>query len=196
MFNDDVAVKNFKGLHKIYGWQTGFETGTHTGWGALAMSAICPNVVTVEINPEFRDQAKQRWKEAGYIESPVGHDLLFQKDGHSIYSYLGSSPDILLAALKSGMFPEPHVAYLDAHWPNCVLRQELQVLIDLGIRDVTLICHDFFVPGQPNLRGDEYEGKKLCFDYIADLLNKINPNYMIEHNSESSTGIGILYALP
>lgn len=198
MFTDHIAVKRFAELQHEYGFDTLIETGTNLGVGTEAASQVCKRVATVELDANYREVALRNWPVSGYrfTQWASGFASLQDHRKHCIYSYLGSSVDLLPWVI--GKFTDrPLCFYLDAHWPGTVIRKELEIIAGYGLSDSIIICHDFLVPGKEDtLRCDEYEGVKLSYDFVKDMLAMINPNYRIEYNSESTTGVGILYALP
>lgn len=202
MFTDSIAVKRFAELHARYRFDYLFETGTHLGVGAMKASEFC-SVITVEINPEFRDKALVYWLKNGRRISSVqnGQYLAFHVDWASnrIISYEGDSPVVMRIAWPEWKREKLRICwYLDAHWQEKLpLREELSVIAELGINDGVIMIHDCLVPGKEGvLNCDSYHGQPISYEFVKDLLFQINPDYKIEYNSESSTGRGILYALP
>lgn len=157
----------------------------------------CQNVVTIEVNPDFRKQAIDEWIRNGFKIMPVG-EIVFatQDDGRAIVSYMGDSRHKMSNIIAIAKISGPICFYLDAHWGELPLLGELDVIASQNIPNSVIIFHDFLVPGT-NLRCDEYEGKKLSYQFVQNHLRRINPNYRIEYNDESSpAGVGIMYCLP
>lgn len=197
MFNDKIAEKRFAELQRQYGFTTCFETGTHMGLGALRASWYC-DVVTIEVNSDFRAQAMQNWL---LRRTPVAfwpQSVFVGGGAHKITSILGSSPEALWEELKKE-WHHPLCFYLDAHWGEYwPLLDELKVIAQASLPvPPVIIIHDCKVPGLDHFLFDSYAGVDLDYDYVKDALYEINPDYQISYNDESfDIKRGILYALP
>jgi len=201
MFHDTIAEARFAGLQKQFGFKTCIETGTHLGHGALHASRYC-DVVTIEINPDFRRQAMENWIKAGcelglncYRNGGIG--------GNRIWSYEGNSPEVLRQWFDTrldGVSPHRLCFYLDAHWQGYwPLLDELKVVADFGLKDSVIIIHDFKVPNKP-FGYDTWNGQALDLDYVWAGLAAINPDFDLAYNEEANVADGnprgILYATP
>ena len=156
------------------------ETGTYKGWSTNLLAQTGKKVITIEINPDYHEAAKD-----------------FNYDHENIEFYLGSSEEILekLIPIKSD---KKILFFLDAHWEEYwPVLDELALIQRKGVKPV-IIIHDFYVPdekGRAKFGFDQYKGQKLDFPYVKpnmDLLYGLGGyvHYCIEE-SEIDAGVGV-----
>jgi predicted O-methyltransferase YrrM len=180
-FNGDrYILEEFKSLIKKFGIKYIIETGTYLGDTTEELAKIVGHVHTVEINPSYQKDAKEKLK--GF---------------NNIYFFLGSSPEILDKVLLPDCNPATMI-FLDAHWNDyCPLIDELKMIAKHKLRPVIAI-HDFKVPGKP-YGYDRYNGQDYDFEWIEASLEEIygKDGYSYYYNEmvEGSCR-GIIYILP
>ena len=69
MFKDRFAKDKFKWFVNKYKCETGFETGTHLGLGAVNMSEYFNHTITCEVKNKFFAKSCDRFLSEGFIES-------------------------------------------------------------------------------------------------------------------------------
>jgi hypothetical protein len=215
MLRDSVAEKKLIELQKQYGIQTCIETGTYLCEGAIRLSTIFPQVITIEINKEFKPTIELNLKSAGF-DAPVISDFgnTWKKGDRSIVTVEGNSVERLAWIFKNITLPKPLCIALDAHWTSYwPILDEIKEIATAGLSDSIIVIHDFFVPGK-GWNYDAYNGNRLDLEYVRDHLLKVNPNYKFVYNEEveikpefknkapapgkpdERVSVGILYVLP
>lgn len=156
-FKDEFLMKNFKKLIKKHKITKLFETGTWKGVSTGIASHYVDKVCTVEINPQFLQEAKR---------NNAGNE--------KIDFYLGSSPDIMRHILEEG--DNDWIFFLDAHWQkDWPILRELEIIAKKKIRPVIMI-HDFYVPdgkGGAKFRFDSYGNQNLDFEFVKSGLEEV-----------------------
>lgn len=185
-FNGDTFIADkFLSLKEEFKIRCVFETGTALGGTTKWLSKHFPAVFTIEINEEYQRHARNR----------VGNR-------ENVKFILGDSAKQLLPSLKQ-FAGNAVICFLDAHWHNhCPLREELEAIAQSGIIPIIAI-HDFYVPNEPKLGFDSYNGQRFDYEWIKPLLHAIyghsEESFNIAYNSnEESTEIkrGIIYITP
>lgn len=136
------------------------ETGSLKGYGiAMALNAGFKTVYSMEINPEFHNICKQKYKR-----------------DHRVKLFLGDSSTDLYAMIAQ--INTPATFWLDAHVATgetgCPILQELDAIKMHPIKNHTILIDDVRIFGT------------FHFDFItiSDVINKIleiNPNYQISY---------------
>jgi hypothetical protein len=166
-FSGDIYLINpIFSLIKGYGINSVIETGTWKGRTAQLLSVMVENVYTIEINKGF-------YNEAEYL-----------KEYNNIHRYYGSSPDVLTFLLKR--VKEPVLFFLDAHWGGELpLLGELEAIAKSNLTNPIIIIHDFYNPYVP-FGYDIYDGQKVDYEYISELVSKIYKNPIIKYNKKAT----------
>jgi predicted O-methyltransferase YrrM len=160
----------FRDLVKIIPFRVIVETGTFRGTTTafMAKESGLP-VFTVETEPRFFYYARlalRRLKEVRILR--------------------GDSREFIEKLSQQKLIPSQYIFfYLDAHWKKDLpLYKEIE-LIGANWNNAVIMIDDFEVPGDPGYKYDNYgEGKCLCLDYIAPLLeNKWSVFFPAVHSS-------------
>lgn len=179
-FEDRFLARELLKLMAIYQIDKIVETGTYKGWSANVLAKTGKPVITIELNPELHEQAK---------------DL--NKNNPNVFLHLGSS-EKLLDDLIPDSTDENILFFLDAHWNDYwPVLDELKI-IKKKTRSPVIIIHDFFVPdenGNPVLGFDQYKGQPLDLNYVAKDISDIYGNNGCIHYcldfSDVNAGVGI-----
>lgn len=174
---DLYAYNEFQKLIGEFQIRKIIETGTYYGWSAIKLAEFGLPVKTIELSKENYNIAKKNMDGIANIE------ILF-----------GSSPDILSKIIEEK--EEGLLLFLDAHWEEYLpLRDELKVCIEKRIKPV-IIIHDFYVDGKFGY--DSYDGHKLDYQYIEDLLLLIYGEGFDYHYTDKieSVDAGLIYIYP
>lgn len=175
---DDVyAYNEFKKLIERFSIKKIIETGTYYGWSAIKLAEFGLPVQTIELSEEYFDIAKRNIK-----------------GKENIKTLLGSSPDVLMEIVRDK--EEGILLFLDAHWNDYFpLRDELKVCIDKQIKPV-IVIHDFYVPDQ-RFGYDTYNGQRIDFEYIQDLLPLIYGEFDYHYTDKIEiVDSGLIYIYP
>lgn len=166
---DSQFVALVKELRSKFNLLNFVETGTHEGETSFFFSGIFDWVFTCDV----RDYPKRAHF---YFKDNIVYEVM-------------DSPEFLRKHLAQ--ISEHSIFFLDAHWEKrWPLREELQVIFSRCELPIVLI--DDFDVGH-GLSYDTYQGKKLDFDYIKDLIPSTYHSFM---NSTSSRGTGWVALLP
>lgn len=127
------------------------ETGTYHGVTTELFAKVAPQVMTVEVNPTYRELALTRLKAYRNVDSR-----------------LGNSPDVIqrMSLPETGQT----LFFLDAHWGHYwPLLDELR---QIKLRDLKplILIHDFKVPDHPELGYDVYGSNSCEWDYVRELV--------------------------
>lgn len=221
MFKDSNAREKFKWFVDKYKCETGFETGTHLGIGAVNMSEYFKHTITCEVKDEFFTKSCNRFLSEGFkeISSSNVNNIKYKRyesGDKSIWIFYGSSELVMKEVLSGNIgfdFPKPYLFYLDAHWDtgghDWPVQEELNLIAKFGLSDSKIIIHDFKVPGYSadKFMGrasgawgfDSYGGQDLDYDFVKNYLWDINPKMLTffpDKVLDSHAGRGILYAVP
>jgi hypothetical protein len=155
---DKFAFQELEKLVQEFNIERIIETGTYYGWSTKKISELGLKIDTIEINERFYQEAK---------------DILTQEN---IKVHLGNSVNILKEIIEEG--EKNLLIFIDSHWGELPLIQELEVIKNKKIEPV-LIIHDFYVPdenGKAKFGYDTYNGVIMNFEFIEKSLNEIYPN--------------------
>lgn len=166
---DEFACRKFLELKEKFNITKAVELGSAVGGTAKWLGENFSEVVTIEINPEFRDVCIQR------VEGL-----------YNITCLLGSTVDLLGEVLKN--CDDNTILHIDSHWGsyNPLLR-ELDIIKESGVKPVIEI-HDFKVPNHPELGYDTYGGQDYEWNWIEKNIDAIygKKGYVVEYNSEAT----------
>jgi len=224
MWRDKIAVKRFVELRDQHKFNLCIETGTWYGNGAIHLSCICPQIITIEKNPKdlvytfngksmtieqtitgdgFK-KAEENLKEERFVPI-VSKDSsqVWVKENRSIVTIEGSSPDKLTWLFNTFTIPRPICFLLDAHGPGYwPLLDEIKAIETAGLSDSVIIIHDFYIPGT-GWGFDTWNGQRLDIDYVREPLLKVNPKYEFVYNDTCDIipdaiqgNVGILFVIP
>ena len=182
-FNGDFNVANeFLKLKEEFDVSKIVECGSCVGGTTKWMGANFENVISIEINEDFRNICLERIK---------GLD--------NISSILGNSTEHLSSIL--GNCQDNTILYLDDHWQEYFpLFDELKKIKESGIKPI-IVIHDCKVPDEPKLGFDSYNGVDISYDNIKPYIEDIYgvDGYEYYYNSdEKSTEVkrGLIYIKP
>ncbi len=203
---DGYLKEEFIKLVKQFNIKNIVETGTNKGFTTKEFAKMVEHVYTIESNKEY------------YIESKKNLKKL-----NNIKLYLGSSPSVLEHMLPS--LKGRTLFFLDAHWGDYwPILDELKEIAKIpNLSNSVIVIHDFYVP-QSNLGFDSYhysksplelfikrgisvigrllnmkliEKQKLDYNFIADSIHKINPEYKHHYNSKAEGNKrGVIFICP
>ncbi len=182
--NDIFAKDKFKQLIIENEINLFIETGTYLGSTTKLLSQWCENIITIEVNKNHFNKAKDALKDVSNIEM-----------------ILGSSEEVLGNVLSGTNIKDKKIGiFLDAHWMAYnPLIDELNVIAKNNIKPVFIAIHDFKVEGHPELGFDSYGGQDYNWDWIKESVVLIygEDGFKVEYNSEA-TGAkrGIVYLYP
>jgi hypothetical protein len=179
---DFYACAEFLKLKEKFNIKTLVELGScvfgTTKWGAEQF----PNVITVEISPEFRNIGLERTKGL-----------------KNITSYLGDSVAMLPTMLKD--CDNKTIIFIDSHWYNHLpLFDELKLIKQSKLTPV-IVVHDCLVPNEPKLGYDSYQGVDISYATMKPYFDDIYgaDGYEYHYNTDTSSTIvkrGIIYVYP
>ena len=177
-FEGDLYLKQeIQRLVTLDNIQVIFETGTYLGNTTKQFATMVNEVVTVEINQTYFDQAQKSFEGV-----------------HHIKNYLGNSPDVMDALLPQYR-NHNMLFYLDAHWGDvCPLKSELKCIAAHGIMPV-IVIHDFLVPGK-DFGYDSYLGQPFTYDWFKPELDAIygTDQYQYFYNKKAMAAYrGVLF---
>jgi hypothetical protein len=155
---DKFAFQELEKLINQFNIKRIIETGTYYGWSTKKMSELGLRIDTIEINEKFYKETKK---------------TLTQEN---VKMHLGNSVNVLKEIIEDG--EENLLIFIDSHWGELPLLQELEVIKNKKIEPVILI-HDFYVPdenGKAKFGYDTYGNITLNFEFIEKSLNEIYPN--------------------
>ena len=185
-FNGDTFVaKEFLKLKEKFGIKNAVELGSCVGGTTKWLGENFPNVWTIEINPTFRDICIKRTE--GLT---------------NIVSILGSTVDMLGGVLdlcnENGYNT---IVFVDSHWlSHFPLVEELQI-INVSSTKPCLVIHDCYVPNEPALGYDSYNGVTISYETMKPYLDEIygEGKYSYHYNSDKeSTAVkrGVIFIYP
>jgi hypothetical protein len=153
-FNGDSFVAaEFLKLKQQFNIKIAVELGSCVMGTTKWLAENFDKVITVEINPEFRNIGLERIKPA-----------------RNVTSMLGDSVNMLPAMLQ--MCDSNPIIFIDSHWQTLPLFDELNIIKASGLKPV-IVIHDFLVPNEPSLGFDSYEGVDISFENIKPHIEAI-----------------------
>ena len=166
-FNGDKHLaERFIELRDKHNIELVIETGTYHGQTTEWLGKNFPKVITIESNKEYYEKAKERLKR---------YD--------NVFMVMGDSSRVLedfIPKKKNVLF------FLDAHWYQNPVIQELKQIKDSGTKPIIAI-HDFKVPDRLDLGYDIYPEQGIVYDFewIKPLLDSIYEHYEISYNNNA-----------
>lgn len=172
-FNGDSVLEyELQKLRNKHSIQAVLELGTCLGSTTIWLAEHFEHVITSEINHEFATIANER-----FTERNLDNITLYAEDSRSALPV---------------MLPTdaPVLIFIDSHWgPSNPLLQELDIIAQIGNKNVVLAIHDFKVPGHPELGWDEYKEENIVYEWswIESRIDKIygKGNYNFYYNIEA-----------
>lgn len=157
------------------------ETGTYLGGTTNQLRQMVKQVVTIEVNPDYHNRAKENIKDHGNVQM-----------------FLGDSAQILHDVLAdTKIAKQSMLILLDAHWGDvCPLKDELKAIADAGIKPV-IVIHDWLVPGT-DFGYDSYKGQPFTWEWIEkDIFNIYGDQFTKYYNTMAEGARrGVLYIEP
>lgn len=152
-------------IKKNYSIDTVVETGTFLGGTTVLFSLLFENVITIEINDNYFQNAKEKLKSYS-----------------NVYCLQGSSEKVFHAILPN-LKDRPILFYLDAHWKeNWPLLEELKEISKTHKDNCIVVIDDFKVPNRNDIVYDVYDGIKECsLEYIKHELDQVFSSYQIHY---------------
>jgi hypothetical protein len=177
--NDTFACQEFLKLKQKYEIKTLVELGSCVFGSTKWFAENFEKVITVEINEQFRNIGLQRAKGLNNIVSLLGNSV--QK----------------LPEMLNGC-DDNTIIFIDSHWQTLPLLEELKLIKESGLKPCVVV-HDCYVPNEPKLGYDSYDGVIISHDTMKPYLESIYGKYDYHYNSnETSTEVkrGIIYVYP
>ena len=183
-FSDDwYLMLEMNELKKFFNISTIIETGTWKGNTAYILSSLFDEVITIEIDEKF-------YEEAEWLDEVT-----------NITRLLGDSSYWLDFYGKLHKNDKPVMFFLDAHsfGHGCPLRSELDSLIANKMSKSILVIHDCLVPSNDELGYDTYDEKPISFEFIKHKLDELYGvgEYTYSYNREAiGEKRGVLFVIP
>lgn len=189
---DTFALNEFLKLKEKYNVKTLMELGSCVFGSTKWFSENFESVITVEINNDFRKIGLERINGNFWSELPKNIQV------NNVLSLLGDSVTMLPQMLS--LCDNRTIIFIDSHWQTLPLIDELKLIKNSGLLPI-LVVHDCFVPNQPNLGYDSYEGIDISYETMKPYLDEIYgaDRYSYHYNSDAeSTEVkrGIFYCYP
>lgn len=178
---DTFACNEFLKLKEKYNIKNLVELGSCVFGSTKWFGENFENVLTVEINAEFRNIGLKRVSGA-----------------KNITSFLGDSIGMLPAMLKT--CDSRTIIFVDSHWQTLPLIKELQLIKQSGLTPC-IVVHDCLVPNEPKLGYDSYEGVDISYATMKPYFDDIYgvDGYEYHYNTDAESTIvkrGIIYVYP
>jgi hypothetical protein len=178
---DYFACEEFLKLKEKYNVKNLIELGScvfgSTNWFADNFE----KVITVEINPTFREIGLKRVEGKSNIKSLLGDSI-------------NMLPEML------SMVDNRTIIFIDSHWQTLPLIDELKIIANSKLTPC-IVVHDCLVPNEPNLGYDTYEGLDISYATMKPYLDNIYgiDEYSYHYNKDATSTIvkrGIIYIYP
>lgn len=170
MWLDKVSTRNILKLRDRFGIRRFVETGTAEGNNAIFYSQHFEEVHTSELDV---DLVKKAIKRASGISNLGVYRVYRMPSPEFIY--------LLRGRYGLAAWDDMPLFFLDAHSPgNWPILGELEAL--KGFEDCCIVIHDFKVPDE-RLGYISYGGQDLDLDYVREDLFKVNPDFVLYHNT-------------
>ena len=179
---DTFACNEFLKLRSKFNVKKIIECGSCVGGTTKWMAENFKEVITIEINEQFRNICLQRTNGLNNVNSILGDSI-------------NHLPNILQNS-KSNI-----IIFLDDHWLEAFpLIDELKIIKESGLIPI-IVVHDCLVPNEPKLGYDSYNGLDISYSTMKPYLDSIygENEYDYHYNSDAeSTEVkrGIIYIYP
>jgi hypothetical protein len=181
--NGDYHVCNeFIKLRDKFNVKKIIECGSCCGGTSKWFGENFEEVITIEINETFRNVCLRRINGLPNVQSILGDSV-------------NHLPNILSNS-KNNI-----IIFLDDHWLGAFpLIDELKIIKQSGLIPI-IVVHDCFVPNEPNLGYDSYDGVSISYETMKPYLDEIYgvDRYSYHYNSDTqSTQVkrGVFYCYP
>lgn len=183
-FNGDVYISHtFINLKKIFNIDTVVETGTYFGDTTCFLSRCFKNVYSIESDQHLYESSLKKLNDLNLHPT-----LIF-----------GKSENVLKNLIIDNNICNKTIFFLDAHWYECPLERELEIIAECGIKPIIAI-HDFLVPNCNTLNYDTYNNQPYTYEWLKPKFDRIyDGKYNYWYNDDTfSTEIkrGIIYLAP
>lgn len=184
-FNGDTKMcDEVISIKKRFSITTAIELGSCVGGTTKWLGENFDKVITVEINPTFREFCLHRIKGMKNIYSQLGDTVKLL-------------PDILSQIKNDSVY-----IFVDSHWSdNNPLLRELEIIAESGLKPCIEI-HDMYNPVNPHFQWDKYpnEGIEYNWAYIEKHIEAIygKDGYEYYYNSQSNGAVqvGCVFIVP
>lgn len=183
-FNGDKFISHtFLTIRDLFKIDTIVETGTYEGDTTAFLSENFKKVYSIEVLKQNFDFANNKLNSLNLKPN----------------LYLGKSEELLKSIIIENDITSKSIFFLDAHWYECPLQQELDIIAECNIKPIIAI-HDFVVPNSKTLGYDCYNNQPFTFEWLKPNFDKIyNGQYNYWYNDDIlSEGAkrGIIYLVP
>ena len=183
-FNHDKYISHtILTLRDLFKIDTIIETGTFLGETTAFQSENFKNVYSIEV-----------LKENYQIASDKLNSLNLKAN-----LYLGKSEELLKSIILENKITSKSIFFLDAHWYECPLKQELDIIAECNIKPIIAI-HDFVVPNSKTLGFDNYNNQPFTYEWLKPNFDKIyDGKYNYWYNDDvlsEGSKRGIIYLAP
>ena len=183
-FNGDRYIAHtFKNLKNIFKIDTVVETGTYQGDTTIFLCEHFKTVYSIEVKQENYEYSLNKLKSLNLPAKLI----------------LDKSENVLKDLIIDNNIGNQSIFFLDAHWYECPLERELEIIAECGIKPIIAI-HDFLVPNCNTLNYDTYNNQPYTYEWLKPKFDKIyDGKYNYWYNDDVfSTEIkrGIIYLVP
>jgi len=179
-----------------YEIRTFVETGTYLGYTAGAMAGvICSqafNVVTIEKDMENFGRAATRLMGLGVTNLSGPSEDVLNNFLREWPVEVNGVPDGTVTPIE-----RPVLFYLDAHWPDTPVLEELGVIGRLA-PDSVIVIHDVKNPNHGEFAFDMYGPQVLDWEFLAEAVAGCYTNGFTHWHNEHAAGnkVGALFVTP
>jgi len=178
--NDYLIAEEFIKIRDKFDIITAVEGGTCLGSSTKFLAENFEQVITIEIVDRYFQISKQRLKHYSNVNFEFG-----------------STVDLLPEILQ--YCDNRTIIFIDSHWNNLPLLDELEIIKESGLKPV-IVIHDCKNPDKPELGFDKYKGVEISYETIKPYLEKIyGNNYDYYYNTgivENSAKRGVIFITP
>lgn len=183
-FNGDKFISHtFLTLRDLFKIDTVIETGTYEGDTAGFLFENFKTVYTIEGHKQNYDFSLYRLNSLKLYPNVI----------------FGKSEEVLKDLIIDKNITSKSIFFLDAHWWDCPLQKELDIIAECKIKPIIAI-HDFVVPNSTTLGYDVYGDQPFNFEWLKPHFDKIyDGQYNYWYNNDTlSEGAkrGIIYLVP
>lgn len=184
-FNGDSYISNtFLNLKNVFNIDTVVETGTYRGDTTIFLCEHFKNVYSIEVR---RDNYEFALNKLRFLK--LSPNLIW-----------GKSEDVLKSIIVNNKITDRSIFFLDAHWYECPLQRELEIIAECNIKPI-IVIHDFVVPYSKTLGYDEYNDQPFTYEWLKPYFDRIYGvgKYNYWYNSDIFSGgrkRGVIYLSP